>query len=128
MKIMPYTDVTATHIDNPAAKGVAARVVIGKNDGAENFCMRIFEIAAGGHTPRHSHDWEHEIFVHSGAGEMHCNGRIPSKPGVSRLYRPMRNIRLKTSARSRSFLRALSRRKRLNFDDNGNALTVIHQV
>jgi len=56
MKIMPYTDIKPTHIDNDVAKGVDARVVIGKNDGANNFCMRIFEVAAGGNTPKHTHD------------------------------------------------------------------------
>jgi quercetin dioxygenase-like cupin family protein len=75
MKIMPYTDIIPTHIDNDKAKGIAARVVIGKKDGANNFCMRIFEIAPSGNTPKHAHDWEHEIFIHSGAGEIYCEGK-----------------------------------------------------
>ena len=75
MKIIPYTDVQATHFGSGAAKGIAARVVIGKSDGAPNFCMRVFEIAPGGHTPWHAHDWEHEMFIHSGAGEVYGNGR-----------------------------------------------------
>ena len=58
MKITPYTQAQATHFDREPAKGIAARVVIGKSDGANNFCMRVFEIAPGGHTPRHSHAWE----------------------------------------------------------------------
>ncbi len=37
--------------------------------------MRVFEIAPGGHTPKHAHDWEHEMFVHSGAGEVYGNGQ-----------------------------------------------------
>ena len=32
MKITRFTDVEATHFDRPDIKGVAARVVIGKND------------------------------------------------------------------------------------------------
>jgi quercetin dioxygenase-like cupin family protein len=56
------------------AKGIAARVVIGKNDGANNFCMRVFEVSSEGSSPRHTHDWEHEIFIHSGAGEVYNNG------------------------------------------------------
>jgi quercetin dioxygenase-like cupin family protein len=75
VKIKDYSELKTTLIDNDKAKGVAARVVIGKNDGAENFCMRVFEIAAGGHTPKHSHEWEHEIFIHSGKGEIYGNGR-----------------------------------------------------
>jgi quercetin dioxygenase-like cupin family protein len=75
MQTNPYTQAYATHFASEAAKGIAARVVIGKNDGANNFCMRVFEIAPGGHTPKHAHDWEHEMFIHSGRGEVYGNGR-----------------------------------------------------
>ena len=82
MKIIEYADVKATNFDNDKAKGVAGRVVIGKNDGAGNFCMRIFEISAGGNTPKHAHDWEHEIFFHAGAGEVYSSGQWrPVKAG-----------------------------------------------
>lgn len=73
--IRKFTDVEATRYNNEQAKGVAARVVIGKKDGAENFCMRVFEISPGGNTPMHRHDWEHEMFIHSGEGEIYINGR-----------------------------------------------------
>ena len=33
-----------------------------------NFAMRQFEVEPGGHTPKHSHDYEHEVFVLEGAG------------------------------------------------------------
>ncbi len=80
--IRQFTDVEPTHFDNEQAKGVAARVVIGKKEGAENFFMRVFQIAPGGHTPRHSHDWEHEMFIHSGEGELYINGQwAPLKAG-----------------------------------------------
>ena len=75
MKTNPYTQAQATLLDCEPAKGIAARVVIGKSDGAPNFCMRVFEIAPGGHTPKHAHDWEHEMFIHAGAGEVFGNSR-----------------------------------------------------
>jgi quercetin dioxygenase-like cupin family protein len=82
MKIMPYSEVKATHFASGEAKGIAARVVIGKNDGANNFCMRVFEISPGGNTPKHAHDWEHEMFIHSGEGEIYSNGEWhPLKSG-----------------------------------------------
>lgn len=74
MKIMEYRKVAPTDFDNGGMKGVAGRVVIGRSDGAENFCMRVFEIAPGGHTPKHMHDWEHEVFIHAGSGECYHNG------------------------------------------------------
>jgi len=82
MKIIEYKKIKPTEFNNDKMKGVAARVVIGKNDGAENFYMRVFEVSAGGHSPVHSHDWEHEIFIHSGSGEVFHNGnKYPVKAG-----------------------------------------------
>jgi quercetin dioxygenase-like cupin family protein len=75
VKIQKYADVKATQFESEEAKGVAARVVIGKNEGANHFYMRVFEISTGGHTPKHSHDWEHEMFIHSGEGEIYGNGQ-----------------------------------------------------
>lgn len=74
MKILPYTAIEPTQFDGDAVKGVAARVMIGKKDGADHFCMRVFELSIDGYTPRHSHPWEHEIFVHSGNGAVLDNG------------------------------------------------------
>lgn len=83
MKIIDYASLAPTHFDNAVAKGIAGRVVIGKDDGAANFCMRVFEIAPGGHTPKHSHEWEHEMFYHQGTGEIFCDGRwTPVKAGT----------------------------------------------
>ena len=48
--------------------GVVKRVVIGADDGAPNFCMRVFEVEPGSSTPSHSHAWEHEVFILSGQG------------------------------------------------------------
>ncbi|KQC08248.1 MAG: cupin [Smithella sp. SDB] len=82
MKLINYKSVEPTHFNNDAAKEIAGRVVAGKADGANNFCMRIFEIAPGGHTPKHAHPWEHEMFIHSGVGEIYGNGKWnPLGPG-----------------------------------------------
>jgi quercetin dioxygenase-like cupin family protein len=75
MRIKQYAEVEATHFNGGEAKAVAARVVIGKQDDAKNFYMRVFAISPGGHTPKHSHDWEHEMFVHAGEGEIFGNGQ-----------------------------------------------------
>jgi len=71
MKIVShYSDTDSQLFDGDVVKGVTGRVVIGKNDGAPHFCMRIFTINPGGFTPRHSHEWEHEILIHSGSGQV----------------------------------------------------------
>jgi quercetin dioxygenase-like cupin family protein len=75
MKIMHYTEQEPVLFDSNATKGVSGRVVIDQKDGAKTFCMRIFELSKDGFTPCHSHDWEHEIFIHSGDGEVLNNGK-----------------------------------------------------
>ncbi len=52
----------------PAGPGVSMRVVIGPDEGAPYFTMRVFEVQPGSATPLHSHWWEHEVFVLSGLG------------------------------------------------------------
>ncbi len=86
MVIKYYPDLEPTRFDSDIAKGVAARVLLGKADGAPNFCMRVFEIGVGGHTPRHTHAWEHEMFVHAGQGELFGSGAWnPVKAGCAAL-------------------------------------------
>lgn len=74
MKIIHYKQAQAKVFDTDPAKGVTGRVAIGKADGAANFCMRVFELAPGGHTPLHTHPWEHEVFIHSGKGVVFQEG------------------------------------------------------
>jgi len=59
--------------DVPAEKpmpGVTKRVVIGPDEGAQNFIMRIFEVEPGQTSPDHDHPWEHEIFILAGEGAV----------------------------------------------------------
>ena len=82
MKVMHYADAKAKSFNSDTVKGVTGRVLVGKDDDALNFCMRMFELAEDGYTPKHTHDWEHEIFFHSGAGEILCdNIWVPVKAG-----------------------------------------------
>jgi quercetin dioxygenase-like cupin family protein len=82
MKVIQYRQEAETRIDNDQVRGVTGRVVIGKADGASNFCMRVFELDKGGFTPRHQHDWEHEIFFHDGLGQVwHGGNWVSVEPG-----------------------------------------------
>jgi len=67
MKIFPYTDVEAKDAEGGSTK-LNVRWLITKETGAENFALRLFEMEAGGHSPLHSHNWEHEVFILDGKG------------------------------------------------------------
>jgi quercetin dioxygenase-like cupin family protein len=88
MKIINYKQTPSQAFDSEMVKGVTGRVVIGKDDGAKNFCMRVFTVAAGGFTPRHSHAWEHEVFVHAGRGRMFREGEWVDVESGSVLFIP----------------------------------------
>jgi quercetin dioxygenase-like cupin family protein len=68
MKLANSNDIPKQPVEIDGAKGAMIRVLIGKNDGAPTFAMRMFEIEPGGHTPLHRHPHEHEVFVLSGHG------------------------------------------------------------
>ncbi|MFO8057103.1 MAG: cupin domain-containing protein [bacterium] len=70
MKHLFYLDIPEKEVDEEGAQGVFIRVLIGPDDGADNFTMRRFRVRPGGYTPRHDHDWEHEVYVLSGKGEL----------------------------------------------------------
>jgi quercetin dioxygenase-like cupin family protein len=67
MKLFRYTDVEAKDAGEGTSK-LNVRWLISKEIGAKNFAMRFFEMDAGGYSPLHSHNWEHEIFILEGEG------------------------------------------------------------
>ncbi len=68
MKVNHYTQVEQNGVDMPGAVGCSVRWLVGENEGAPTFAMRQFEVAAGGHTPLHTHPYEHEVYVLEGEG------------------------------------------------------------
>ena len=68
MKVNHYQQIESNAVDMEGAEGCRVRWLIGEKDQAPNFAMRQFEVAPGGHTPRHQHPYEHEVFVLEGEG------------------------------------------------------------
>lgn len=62
-----YRDIPA---EETGVEGLTARWVITASQGAENFSMRLLELAPMKSTPMHQHNSEHEIFVLVGQGEV----------------------------------------------------------
>ena len=75
MKVSASRDIPKKPVQMDGASGVEIRILIGKDDGAENFVMRMFELQPGGHTPFHAHPHEHEVFVVAGEGVVDFEGR-----------------------------------------------------
>lgn len=83
MKVQDYTSVEAKPVNMDGASGCQVRWLVGNAEGAPNFAMREFEVAPGGYTPRHSHPYEHEVFVLDGQGEVyHDDKAFPLRKGM----------------------------------------------
>lgn len=75
MKLEKSSNVAKAPVQIEGAKDVEIRWLISKEDGAENFALRMFEIQPGGHTPLHTHPQEHEVFIVEGRGTLVYEGQ-----------------------------------------------------
>ena len=66
MIIKNIDQVPLQDVNMEGAKDVKVRVLFGPADNAPTFAMRVFELAGGGHTPFHTHPFEHEVVMLEG--------------------------------------------------------------
>jgi quercetin dioxygenase-like cupin family protein len=67
-------EVETRPVDMEGVRGVRMALMVGREHGAPHFSLRQFEVDPGGHTPRHSHDYEHEVYIVEGGGTVLLNG------------------------------------------------------
>ncbi|HJX35173.1 MAG TPA: cupin domain-containing protein [Desulfatiglandales bacterium] len=68
MKTIRLRDIKKEKIKMRGAEKVIKQVPISRMDGTPSFCFRVFTIEPGGHTPYHTHDFEHLNYVIKGQG------------------------------------------------------------
>ena len=84
MKVIHYEQVEAAPVQMDGATNCKIRCLISPEDNAPSFSMRLFEVAPGGHTPKHAHGFEHEVFVLEGSGVVvEDNAEHPLRPGTA---------------------------------------------
>lgn len=70
MKTIKLQDIKKEKMTMEGAEKVFKQIPISKADGSPSFCFRVFTIEPGGHTPYHTHDFEHLNHVISGQGVL----------------------------------------------------------
>lgn len=80
--------VFGTVVDHPEVKGAVMKVLVGPGEGWEDHVMRVFELEAGGFTPRHSHDWPHINYIIEGKGRLFLEGKENEIEAGSYAYVP----------------------------------------
>ncbi len=82
MLIKKMEEVPAKDVEMQGAEMVKMRLLLSEEDGAPNFRMRLFEVEQGGCSPYHSHNYEHEVLVLDGDGELRGKDQVhPLKVG-----------------------------------------------
>lgn len=74
VKVVHQSAIVAERVGVAGASGAKVQWLIHSPDGAENFFMRRFTIQPGGYSPRHTHPYEHEVYVLSGTGKVLLEG------------------------------------------------------
>lgn len=89
MIVKKYREVEKTQVIKEGVKDVSIRWLIGEDSGAPNFYLRLFEVEPGGHSPFHTHPWEHEVFIVEGKGQINTGKQsLPIESGSFALVLP----------------------------------------
>ena len=89
MLIKKIKDVSAEKVEMEGAENVSMRVLFGPEDAAPTFAMRVFEFDKAGHTPYHSHPYEHGVIILDGEiAAVTEKGRITLNVGDALMVNP----------------------------------------
>jgi quercetin dioxygenase-like cupin family protein len=70
MKIIPLDQVNKSKMALEGAKDVSKQLPISGADGSPFFSFRVFTIEPGGHSPYHTHEFEHLNYIIEGRGAL----------------------------------------------------------
>lgn len=70
MHLSSLTKAAKIKLDMEGAEGVSKQIPISKADGTPAFSFRVFTVEPGGHTPHHSHSFEHLNYIIEGNGAV----------------------------------------------------------
>jgi quercetin dioxygenase-like cupin family protein len=89
MKVLALDETERTAVTMDGAARVTVQRPIVSKDGTPSFSLRVFTIEPGGHTPFHTHDWEHLNYVIDGEGVLRTDaGERPVRKGDFALVLP----------------------------------------
>ncbi len=98
-------EVKPAPIDMPGADRISMAMMVGREHGAPNFSLRQIQVEPGGCSPRHSHDYEHEVFIIAGGGTVLLEGvERPIRPGDVVYVPPDQEHQFRSGAEGLRFL------------------------
>ena len=92
MHIRRAAEMDGQPVEMDGVDRVTMRLMVGREHGASNFSMRHFTVEPGGHTPRHAHNYEHEVFILEGEGQVEEDGTHHDVRAGDVLYVPPNTV------------------------------------
>ena len=74
MFVGKYKDFPKIDMTPSGAKGAVKQVVVGPEQGWEDYVLRVITLDVDGYSPTHMHDWPHINYVISGTGVVMISG------------------------------------------------------
>lgn len=74
MLIRNVHDEPMSPVRAPGVEGASVAEMVGAGDGTTSVLVRSIHVKPGGHTQRHAHDYEHEVFIVGGEGTVLLGG------------------------------------------------------
>ncbi len=106
MKTIPLNQVPKSKMAMEGAKVVYKQLPISKADGTPSFSFRVFTIEPGGHTPYHTHEFEHLNYIIEGQGVLvnEAGKESPVKKGDFALVLPGEKHQYRNTSADQPFL------------------------
>ncbi|MGH0054139.1 MAG: cupin domain-containing protein [Sphaerochaetaceae bacterium] len=84
MFVSPRNNIEKKHISEHIVK----QILIGPEQGWDDYVMRLFTLEQKGKAPHHSHPWQHVIFAVEGEGNLLMDGKDYALTSGSVAYVP----------------------------------------
>ncbi len=74
--IKHINDVESKFITHPSSANSYMKALVGKEEGWDDYVLRVVEVKKDGFTPKHQHPWPHINYMLEGEGEVFVDGQI----------------------------------------------------
>ena len=74
MYVKKRSEINKIKLEADTIKNVEKQVLIGCAQGWDNHVMRMFTLGQEGFSPKHSHSWDHMVYIVKGEGVIFIDG------------------------------------------------------
>ena len=74
MYVRKRSEIDKIKLEADTIKNVEKQVLIGGKQGWDSHVMRMFTLGQEGYSPKHSHPWDHMVYIVKGEGVIFIDG------------------------------------------------------